>query len=187
MEHGTLLSIELRKSSTNSKHSRPRQFLKKNPKRALYKDVRRLLVAQEGIYRHISTRFWADCERFIFLMRPTFRALKVSDMNTPQLGHLYPLISKAARHMKIYDSDMHDASYKIRWELDEDGCPVINSNKVHFRETPLLEAAYLVHPKYINELFSHLLTEKIERCRFATTPSVRKYKAFRENGACPKI
>ena len=88
---------------------------KVSSKRALYKDVRRLLVAQEGIYRHISTRFWADCDRFIFLMRPSFRALKVSDMNTPQLGHLYPLISKAARHIKTYDSDMHDASYKICW------------------------------------------------------------------------
>ena len=30
---------------------------KVSSKRALYKDVRRLLVAQEGIYRHISTHF----------------------------------------------------------------------------------------------------------------------------------
>ena len=117
-------------------------------KRALYKDVK-FLVHEYSERRKIAQTYWADCERFIFITRPTFHALKVSDMNTPQLGKLYVLIKNAASHMKRFDQECYDISYKVRWELDGAGTPVVSTKKVHFRETPVLEAAYCVHPKYM--------------------------------------
>ena len=58
-------------------------------KRALYKDVSRLLI-ETGDMRAISQTYWADCERFIFIMRPTFHDLKMSDSNKPSLGFCIP-------------------------------------------------------------------------------------------------
>ena len=113
---------------------------KVSAKRALYKDVHRLLVEVPG-YDTYSQQFWSDANRFIFKMRPTFLALKVSDMNTPQLGHLYPMISRAASHMNRYDSEMYEGSYKVQWEVDECGKPAVRTAKVSLRDTPLLEAA----------------------------------------------
>ena len=83
-------------------------------------------------------------------MRPTFHALKVSDKSTPQLGRLYPFIKKAVSHMQIYDQEMYDRSYKVRWQVSNDGTPVVASTEAHFRETPVLEAAYCVDPFFLD-------------------------------------
>ena len=120
---------------------------KVSAKRALYKDVHRLLVEVPG-YDTYSQQFWSDANRFI---------LKVSDMNTPQLGHLYPMISRAASPMNRYDSEMYERSYKVRWEVDEFGKPVVRTTKVSLRDTPLLETAYCVHLKYLNDQFNLVL------------------------------
>ena len=99
------------------------------------------LLVETGDMRAISQTYWADCERFIFIMRPTFHALKMSDSNKPSLGFLYPMISSAATHMRTYDPDLYNISYKVRWELNNAGEPAVQS-KVSLRESPVLEAAF---------------------------------------------
>ena len=52
---------------------------KVSAKRALYKDVHRLLVEVPG-YDTYSQQFWSDANRFIF-MRPTFLALQYQEQH----------------------------------------------------------------------------------------------------------
>jgi len=130
-------------------------------KRCLYKDVN-LLVAEQGERRSISQTFWEDCERFVFILRPTFFALKVSDMNTPQLGHIYPMIQEAVLHMKTWDPEMYDCSYKVRLEINEEGGPAICSRKVFFRDSPVLEASYCVNPFYLDDPCDFYLRSRLK-------------------------
>jgi hypothetical protein len=75
---------------------------------------------------------------------------------------MYPLISKAATHMQTYAEDLYKVSYRIRWEVDSEGMLVCSSSrKVSFRESPILEASYCVHPFYLDEICNLLLRKKL--------------------------